>query len=539
MKIRKILSFVLCLAMLLAFIPAIAPTASAATPTTLYLKPNGHWTQANAWFAAYFFIKDTTTSTWVKMTDSNGDGIYEVTVPTDKSYNMVIFCRMNPAKTTLDWSNKWNQTGDLTVPTNGTDLFTVPSGAWDGSTTGWSKYVEPTYTVAGVAELCGTAWNPTATANDMTKNADGLYEKVYTNVAAGTHKFKVVMDHGWDNAWGGNVDTDGNTAVTVKENGSTVTIYFNATTKAITTKVEVPVVIPDLEFAAASLTLSEGISINFKADAALFGDGLYTDPTVTFVFNKGAEDERTFTTSSYAVSGDKYVFQLKNIRPDWMGDTVTASLTATLDGESVTSEALEYSIATYCYNQLEGLTAKTALSTLLVDILNYGAAAQQYTGYKTGSLVNKDLGEKAAWGTSEAPSLTGAPTIGTGVENAAATWKGVALYLRETTRIRVSFTADSIENVTVTATAAGATYTLDSIVSAGNGKYYVFFDGLKANQMRQDVVFTVMQGDTAISNTLTCSVVSYAASAAENGGTLTDMLHALINYGDSVIAYAN
>ncbi len=530
MKTRKILSFVLCLAMLLAFIPAIAPTASAATTKTIYLKPSSNWMEANAWFDAWVW-GSSQADAWYTFKDTNYDGVYEIEVPSDATGMKVL--RKNPSSTAHSWDN-WAQTGDLTISSN--NCLTV--SGWSSYTMG--KYTPtvttPTFTVAGAAGLCGTEWKETDTSNDMTLNAGGLYEKVFTNVAAGKYEFKVLANHAWTYSWGLNGGSN-NASVTVAEAGSTVTILFNESTKAITTKVEVPVVIPDLEFAAASLTLSEGISINFKADAALFGDGLYTDPTVTFVFNKGAEDERTFTTSSYAVSGDKYVFQLKNIRPDWMGDTVTASLTATLDGESVTSEALEYSIATYCYNQLEGLTAKTALSTLLVDILNYGAAAQQYTGYKTGSLVNKDLGEKAAWGTSEAPSLIGAPTIGTGVEDAAATWKGVALYLRETTRIRVSFTADSIENVTVTATIGGMTHTLDSIVDAGNGKYYVFFDALKATQMRENVVFTVMQGGEVISNTLTCSAEAYAASAVKTAGTLANMLNAMMNYGDSVSAY--
>ena len=102
----------------------------------LYLKPNSNWTQANARFAAYFFGNG---DTWVSMTDSNSDGIYEVEVP-DGGYTKVIFVRMNPSTSVNNWDNKWNQTGDLTIPTDGKNLFTVPSGAWDGSTSKWSTY---------------------------------------------------------------------------------------------------------------------------------------------------------------------------------------------------------------------------------------------------------------------------------------------------------------------------------------------------------------------------------------------------------------
>ena len=246
MKTRKILSFVLCLAMLLAFIPAIAPTASAATPTTLYLKPNSNWFVDGARFAAYFFGNG---EKWVSMTDSNGDGIYEVDVPS--GYPSVIFCRMSPSASANNWNNKWNQTADLTVPTNGTNLYTVQDDTWDKGGGTWSTF-NYVYTVAGAAAMCGTDWSTTDTANDMVKNSSGLYEKVFTNVPAGTHEFKILINHSWDISWGLNGGSS-NASVTVAEDGSTVTILFNESTHAITTKVEVPVVVPELKFYSASL----------------------------------------------------------------------------------------------------------------------------------------------------------------------------------------------------------------------------------------------------------------------------------------------
>ena len=99
----------------------------------LYLKPNSNWTQANARFAAYFFGNG---EKWVSMTDSDKDGIYEV--EKQAGYPNVIFCRMNPSSSANNWNNKWNQTGDLKIPTDGKNLFTLPNGAWDGSTSSWS-----------------------------------------------------------------------------------------------------------------------------------------------------------------------------------------------------------------------------------------------------------------------------------------------------------------------------------------------------------------------------------------------------------------
>ena len=103
-----------------------------------YLQPNSNWKEANARFAIYFYGNG---ETWVSMKDDNDDGIYVANNPTDgKTYPNMIFCRMNPSTTDNNWNNKWNQTGDLTCPTDGKNCFTVPTGSWDGATTSWSVH---------------------------------------------------------------------------------------------------------------------------------------------------------------------------------------------------------------------------------------------------------------------------------------------------------------------------------------------------------------------------------------------------------------
>ena len=108
------------------------------TENVLYLKPNSNWKMDNARFAAYFF--NTSGNTWVSMSDSDGDGIYEGNIPTGYTFGEnVIFCRMNPNTTSNNWNNKWNQTADLVIPTNGDNLYTVKDGSWDKGGGTWSK----------------------------------------------------------------------------------------------------------------------------------------------------------------------------------------------------------------------------------------------------------------------------------------------------------------------------------------------------------------------------------------------------------------
>ena len=105
----------------------------------VYLKPNSNWTQDSARFAIYFYGNG---ETWVSMTKVEGTNYYGVKI-TDiisNGYTGMIFCRMNPGAAANNWDNKWNQTGDLTVATftSGKNCFSVPSGSWNGATTGWS-----------------------------------------------------------------------------------------------------------------------------------------------------------------------------------------------------------------------------------------------------------------------------------------------------------------------------------------------------------------------------------------------------------------
>ncbi len=239
---KRVLSFALAFVMLLSLVPVV-PHAHAAEEdgTVLYLKPNANWLVDNARFAMYYFGNG---DGWTDMADTDGDGYYEGTVPA--GYPNVIFCRMNPAATDNNWDNKWNQTADLTLPTDGTNCYTVAEGAWDKGDGSWSVYpsegeepkepetpevTETTYVIAGSAGLCGTEWEPGNNENAMTLNADGIYEKTYANVAAGSYSFKVT-DGTWSNSWGKD-GGEGNFVINVTA-VCDVTITFNAETKEIT-----------------------------------------------------------------------------------------------------------------------------------------------------------------------------------------------------------------------------------------------------------------------------------------------------------------
>ena len=95
----------------------ISATATAAVTTKMvYLNPNdyGDWAKGDERYAVYGW--NATGNAWYDMTpmeDGCGGTIYKAEVSLD--YTGLIFCRMNGATTENNWSNKWDQTYDVTA----------------------------------------------------------------------------------------------------------------------------------------------------------------------------------------------------------------------------------------------------------------------------------------------------------------------------------------------------------------------------------------------------------------------------------------
>ena len=130
------LSILLCLAMVLAMLPL---AVFAATPKTLYVDLNDEWYGNSKRVAAYFYCSYSNGWADAVLVDE-ANGIYAVDIPGGYfEGDGVIFCSMNPGTTDNNWSNKWNQTADLTIPGDGTNYIVLDSG-WTGISGTWTTY---------------------------------------------------------------------------------------------------------------------------------------------------------------------------------------------------------------------------------------------------------------------------------------------------------------------------------------------------------------------------------------------------------------
>ena len=297
-----------------------------------------------------------------------------------------------------------------------------------------------------------------------------------------------------------------------------------------------------LHFSAVSLTLQNNLKENFYVRKDMLVSGGFTDPYVVFSMNG-----RAVTVNEYSEVNsddvDYYVFSFANIAPNQMNEEIKATLHATKDEADCVIEELTYSIASYCYSTLSK-TKDAKLRTLLVDLLNYGAAAQTYTGYHIDALVNAELtAEQLAWGTAADPDLTSVKNSRYNeINNPSLLWKGVSLSLNDSITMQFVFTTESTEGVTIKVKNENGAllkeFSADEFTTLG-GYYIARLKVLTAGQMSDTVYVTAYCGDEAISNTFAYSIESYAYSKQNDSDeNLADLVKAMMKYGNAARAYA-
>ncbi len=299
--------------------------------------------------------------------------------------------------------------------------------------------------------------------------------------------------------------------------------------------------LPYLRFSGASLTLQNNLAIKYRVKKSVI-DGFYENPYA--IFEMGGKKAKV---TRYIEDGEYYLFEFKNIAPHQMNDTIYATLYGEFNGKEYASAAVEYSVATYCYNMLPKLTSDSyaELRTLLVDLLNYGAEAQIYTDYNTDNLVNTSLTEEqATWATQGDPELeTVLNTKYSTVESPSVKWKNAILNLNDSITIQVMMATDDISNLKVKFTDKDgkvlATVSESQFVETDGG-YYVNFKGLHAGQMSEAIYITAYRDDVAVSNTVQYSIESYAYSKKDSDYlNLGDLVKAMMKYGDAAYVYSN
>lgn len=285
--------------------------------TTLYLNTGGSslWNQGNAWFAMYLYGDG---EAWVKMTDSDGDGIYEGTVTTDNNYTNVIFVRKNPSNTELDWNDVWNQTENLSYDdTNNCYKITAWSVNTNICSGNWYTYTPTTptavFSAGDVVYLDvqnNTGWqNSTAkmyvqfnesTSGDITNRAE------MTQIGTYLYKYTFTSDcYSSIRFWRGNSSNMWNYSNTLDSSKNGIMIDSNGwnnsgTSYTFTMK---GLSSPTLTVSSASIDLGNSTTLTSSAAFLnyIVGSTAYTTtPTdAKYTFSAGSDQLSSSTSQTY------------------------------------------------------------------------------------------------------------------------------------------------------------------------------------------------------------------------------------------------
>ena len=273
-------------------------------------------------------------------------------------------------------------------------------------------------------------------------------------------------------------------------------------------------------------------------------------------------------------------------------DTIYYRTYIVVDGEVYYGDIIEYSVVTYCENQLKKTTTTAnKMKPLLAAMLNYGAAAQEQFTYKTDAKANACLQTYVDQGLLDAKHLElhwdanyltalkepdAAMTVNFPENDAKRTSKNLGLEGAVETKLTFAYKLNGEKGTKLPADGSVAFYywtekTYNALKKAGDVltkenadyvktgdditqtygskygyEYYAMSDGIPAKQLGETIytaaVFTMADGTEYCSGVTVYSAEEYAsgqiakASAAE---TLKTLVKWMVVYGETAYTYFN
>ncbi len=305
-------------------------------------------------------------------------------------------------------------------------------------------------------------------------------------------------------------------------------------------------IVDALDIEGSTLSLHNNMALNFMLDKTTAA--AYSDLALKVTFNG-----ETTTINEYTEDDDYYIFKFADISPDRLADKMTVQASGRSNGKEYKGNPIGYSVLNYCRSILSSYSSDqySELRTLVVDILNYGAAAQEYSGHNTGALANASLSAvQKSWASPVDNTIKTVSDVAySTVSSPSAEWQGgMRLILGNSITAEMTFkTADKSGTTVVIKNEAGDVLArigasqYSTVTVSGQTVYSVDFRNIIASEMKDSFYATVYRGNTAISNTMRFSVESYAyeAKRASSDEKLGKLLDTMIQYGNSAKAYTN
>ena len=285
----------------------------------------------------------------------------------------------------------------------------------------------------------------------------------------------------------------------------------------------------DIDFAQVILGNALNVNFAFPADAQDDWTSCYAVATKTYA--DGREDLTvTVPVSEWktATINEKahYYFSFSNVSGKEMADNIYVTI-YNADDEAISNQYTE-SIRSYVMRILDDQNDETR--TMLVDMLNYGSAAQNTYTYGADDLANSQLSAaQKAYGSTTFQECTDSRVMG-------AKYQGTRLVLKNSILMQFGFsglTADMTAKVEFTNHRGTKISETVTPVKLDNGSYAIEVNQIVAADGRIPVTVTVYDADGNVYGTATDSMESYIARM----GTTDPLYAAIMMFSDAAYAY--
>ncbi len=308
---------------------------------------------------------------------------------------------------------------------------------------------------------------------------------------------------------------------------------------------------------SASVTLGAAVVMNIGIDTVRTTP--FKETYVKVEFGSGNYD---VTDKSNKTTSSRIYYDFDKVSPDMFGEEVSVTAYAvTEDGIVCKGHAVTTSIKDYAYKTLNK-TTNEAMKELLVEMLYYGTAYQNYRNYKVDQPVTDNLTEEQkALHTTDVPEyvkLTNSKfelnPNGTAANDIVVKAANLLLEGKVIPQIKIEIPktkniADYTFTWKVNDKVVPFTYTehpewfvSTTTNNSNNNAYYVQCTILQANQFSIPFYFTAYKGSTSSSNQASnvCqySVESYATgSVVKNNPVLKALVDQILRYGRADVKY--
>ena len=437
-------------------------------------------------------------------------------------------------------------------------------------------YEDPNYQAASSISLPGS-FNDWNVSNYMTVKNDTIV--TYTmELAAGTYEFKIVKDGAWLGNGGTIQDTTTATSAIGWEmsaydgsncklaaSGGIYSFSFNTQTNMLIITYQ-PKLNPTITFGSPTLSLESEVLYNFYFTTTDI-EGVEMEDMGLLTWSTRPENgtidnaEQNFPGAVFNSSGNNYMVRTGGIPAKNMGDKLYVRIYAKLsDGTYVYSALGYYSARVYAEDRIAN-SSNAKLKSLCVALLNYGAAAQTYFGYRTDDLMNAGIADYQGLVSDYSESMVSALAAVDSTKTEAFTYNGgykgyyssaslegalgCNIYFVPNTTMDGDMTVYFWDKATYDSAAAltaeNAAYVKTAAASATAGHYGASFPGIPAKKVDETIFACAVYtsgGVTYCSGVRPISLGQYCADRAANGSEkMQPLAEAIAVYGYYADAY--